>query len=189
MLSKSLIQFSVDGLGCVPSCCLTWVQTTVEVMKIMVNSFKRSHACTAPPRAPNPATGHHWPTPPPETPEHSRASLGQSLVGSLLLSRGSWCTEGFVCALQESVSPVLCKFCNPIPLASKVKFSWGFSVPLPDPQVGKSVVGPRTSLTVREFIWYNCSSVWVSLSGLWVLVHTRFCLSPPSVSGRYGVWF
>ena len=110
MLSKSLIQFSVDGLGCVPSCCLTWVQTTVEVMKIMVNSFKRSHACTAPPRAPNPATGHHWPTPPPETPEHSRASLGQSLVGSLLLSPGSWCTQGFVCALQESVSPILCKF-------------------------------------------------------------------------------
>ena len=35
----------------------------------------------------------------------------------------------------------------------------GFLVPLPDPQVGKSVVGPRTFLTVREFLWYNCSSV------------------------------
>ena len=35
--------------------------------------------------------------------------LGQSL-GSLLLSPGSWCTQGFVCALQGSVSPVLCKF-------------------------------------------------------------------------------
>ena len=50
--------------------------------------------------------------PPLETPGHSQASLGQSLVGSLLLSPGSWCTEGFVCALQESVSPVLCKFCG-----------------------------------------------------------------------------
>ena len=48
--------------------------------------------------------------PPPETPGHSRTSLGQSLVGSLLLFPGSWCTQGFVCALQESVSPVLCKF-------------------------------------------------------------------------------
>ena len=47
---------------------------------------------------------------PPETPGHSRASLGQSLVGSLLLSPGSWCTRCSVCALQESVSPVLCKF-------------------------------------------------------------------------------
>ena len=31
-------------------------------------------------------------------------------------------TQGFFCALQESVSPVLCKFCNQIPLASKIKF-------------------------------------------------------------------
>ena len=36
--------------------------------------------------------------------------LGQSLVGPLLLSPASWCTEDFLCALQESVSPVLCKF-------------------------------------------------------------------------------
>ena len=46
----------------------------------------------------------------PETPGHSQTSLGQSLVGSLLLSPGSWCAQGFVCALQESVSPVLWKF-------------------------------------------------------------------------------
>ena len=45
-----------------------------------------------------------------ETPGHSWVCLGQSLVGSLLLSPGSWCTQGFACALQESVSPVLCKF-------------------------------------------------------------------------------
>ena len=45
-----------------------------------------------------------------ETPGHSPASLGQSLVGSLLLSPGSWCAQGSVCALQESVSPFLTKF-------------------------------------------------------------------------------
>ena len=39
-----------------------------------------------------------------ETPRHSGESLGQSLLGSLLLSPGSWCIQGFVCALQESVS-------------------------------------------------------------------------------------
>ena len=44
---------------------------------------------------------------PPETPRHSWASLGQFLMGSLFLSPGSWCTQGFVCAHQESVSPVL----------------------------------------------------------------------------------
>ena len=98
----------------------------VEVMKIMATSFKRSHACTATLSAPNPAAGHHRPTPLLETPGHSQASLGQSLVGSLLLSPGSWCTQGFVCALQGSVTPVLCKFCNQIPLTFKVKFPGGF---------------------------------------------------------------
>ena len=60
----------------------------VEVMKIMATSFKMSHAHTATLSAPNPVAGHRQPTPPPETPGHSQASLGQSLVGSLLLSPG-----------------------------------------------------------------------------------------------------
>ena len=41
---------------------------------------------------------------------NTRASLAQSLVGSLLLSPRSWCTQDFVCTLQEPVSPVLCMF-------------------------------------------------------------------------------
>ena len=81
----------------------------VEVMKIMATSFKRPHATLS---DPNPAAGHRRPTPLPETPGHSRASLGQSLVRSVLLSPGSWCTQGFVCALQEAVSSVPCKFCR-----------------------------------------------------------------------------
>ena len=62
----------------------------VEVVKIMVTYFKRSHAHTAALSAPDPATGHHRPMPLPEIPGHSQASLGQSLVESLLLSPGSW---------------------------------------------------------------------------------------------------
>ena len=81
----------------------------VEVMKTMV-TFRRSQACTAAFSTPNPAAGHCQPTPLPETPGHSRSRLGQSLVGSQILSPGSWCIQGFVCALQESVSPVLCRF-------------------------------------------------------------------------------
>ena len=61
---------------------------------------------------------------------------------SLLLFPGSWCTQGFVCALQESVSPVLWKFCDPTGLQSKIP--WEFSVLLLDPQVEESVVGLRT---------------------------------------------
>ena len=59
MLSKSLIQFSVYGRGCVPSLLFTWGQTMVEVIKTMVTSFKGSHAHTATLNAPNPAAGHH----------------------------------------------------------------------------------------------------------------------------------
>ena len=40
MLSKLLIQFSVDGWSCVPSLLLTQGQTMVEVMKIMATFFK-----------------------------------------------------------------------------------------------------------------------------------------------------
>ena len=82
----------------------------VEVMKVMVTSFKRSYACATTLSALNPAADHHQPTPLLETPGHSQASLGQSLIGLLLLSPGSSCPQGSVYALQESVSPVLCKF-------------------------------------------------------------------------------
>ena len=53
---------------------------------------------------------------PPLTHASARDSLtltvksGSVSCGSLLLSPGSWYAQGSVCALQESVSPVLCKF-------------------------------------------------------------------------------
>ena len=83
-----------------PPCYLSWGQTMGEVMKIMVISFKRSHALSAP----HPTAGHCWPMPLPETPRHTRASLAQSLVGSLLLSPGSWWAQGFVWALWASLA-------------------------------------------------------------------------------------
>ena len=86
------------------------------MMEVMKTSFKSSHACTVALSAPNSAAGHHQSLLLPETPGHSWASLGPSLVGPRL-SPGSHCSfllvllsTGFVCALQESVSPVLCKF-------------------------------------------------------------------------------
>ena len=58
-------------------------------------------------QCPNPAAGHHQPTSLLETPGHSQASLGQSLVGhcSFILGPGA---QGSVCALQEYF-PALCK--------------------------------------------------------------------------------
>ena len=80
----------------------------------MMISFKRSCTCTAAFSALDPPAGHHQPTPLPETPGLLQASPGKSLVGSLFLSPGFLCTLSFICALQESVSLVLCKFCNQI---------------------------------------------------------------------------
>ena len=61
MLHKSVIQFSVDGWGCVPSLLFDLGPNYVEVMKIMVTSFKRSCVHTAALSAPDPAAGHHYP--------------------------------------------------------------------------------------------------------------------------------
>ena len=79
-------------------------QTMLEIMKIMLIPFKRSHACTATLTAPSSTAGHYGPMPPLETPGHSQASLHQFLLRSLNLSPGSWCTQGSVCALQVSIS-------------------------------------------------------------------------------------
>ena len=77
----------------------------VEVVWIMATSVSRSstHCC---PQCPRPCSR---PPPTHASPGDSRASLGQSLVGSWLLSSGSWCTQGSVCALPECF-PVLGKF-------------------------------------------------------------------------------
>ena len=45
------------------------------------------------------------------------------------------------------------------PTVLQSQIPWGFSVTLPDSQVWKSVVAPRTFLTVRALLWYNCSPV------------------------------
>ena len=47
MISESLDQFSVDGWSCALSLLFTCRQTMVDVIKIMVASFKGSHAHTA----------------------------------------------------------------------------------------------------------------------------------------------
>ena len=144
----------------------------VEVMKIMVTSFKRSHACIAILGAPSPAAGHRRPTPQPETPRYSRASLGQSLVGSLLLSPGSWSAHGSVCALQESVSPVLCKFWRLYGGVNGDLLQGGLShTQVCCTQSPCPCSSPLSTCTSTGDTHTQLSQ---SLWGLWVLVHTRF---------------
>ena len=107
MLSKSLIQFSVDGQDCVPSLLFYLSPNYDGDSEDNVDLLLNAPCCL---QCSKPAAGHLQPTPLSETPGHSWASLSPSLLGSLLLSPGSYCTQGSVCALTESVSPVLCKF-------------------------------------------------------------------------------
>ena len=104
MLSKSLILFSVDGWSCVPSLLFNLGPNYGGGNEYNSTSFKRSFVGTATLSVPNPAAGQHWTMPTLETPGHSRASLGQSLLLSLLLSPGFWCAQASVCPLQESIS-------------------------------------------------------------------------------------
>ena len=60
MFSKSLIQFSIDGRGCVHSLLFDLRPNYGGVMKIMATSFERSHACTPVLSAPDPT----WVRPP-----------------------------------------------------------------------------------------------------------------------------
>ena len=176
----SLIQFSLF-----PPCCLTWGQTMVEVRKIMATSFKTSHACTAALSAPTlqqattqACTRASWTLP---------GKSGQSLGGPLLLSIGSWCTQVFVCALQESVSWVLCKFWW---------LSGGVNGNLVQEGLCRTQVCCTQSLCLcsRPRLTHTStgdtqhSSVSVSAESLGPGAH-KVCLSPPSVSGWYGVWF
>ena len=112
MLSKSSIHFSVDSQGCVPSLLFDLRPNNGRVNEDNVDLHQKvpcTHCCTQGPKpCSRPPLTHasardSW---------TSRASLGQSLMRSLLPSPGSWCIPGSFCALKESVSPALCKFCQ-----------------------------------------------------------------------------
>ena len=153
-------------------------------MKIMAISFKRSHACTSILTAPSPAAGHQRPTPPLETPGHSQGSLGQSLLGSLLLSPGSWCTQGSVCALQKSYFPGCASSDSPVvglmATSSRGLIPYpGRLHPEPDPCDSPLLTGTSTGDAKH-------SSVSVSVGSLGPGAH-KICFSPPSISGRYGI--
>ena len=139
-----------------PPCYLPG-QIMVEVMKIMVTSLKRSHACTATLSAPNPATGHHRPTPLPETPGHPQASLEQPPVESLLLSSGSWCTR-FCCDLRESISQSCVSSGSSMLGLMATSSKRAYAVP-------KSAA-PRTSVPVEDhgrlYLHRKCSNTFLS---------------------------
>ena len=93
MLSKFLIQFSVDGWSCVPSLLFTRGRNYGggnEDNGDLLQKVPCLHCCAQCPQPCGPPLTHAF-------------AGGKSPVGSLFLSPGSWCTR-FCCALQESIS-------------------------------------------------------------------------------------
>ena len=100
MFSKSLIQFSADGLC---SLLTTYLgpnygegnEDNGNLLQKIPGMYCYTHCpqpCSRPPQT-QASTGDSWTL---------MVKSGWSLVGSLLLSPGSWCTQGSAWALQES---------------------------------------------------------------------------------------
>ena len=129
------------------------------------------------------AAGYCWPTPPSETIGLSRASLGQSLKGSLFLSPGSWFAQVLVYALQESVSQSCVNFIGfmvgLMATSSKRAYAIPMSTALRAPAPAAVHCWPTP---LQETIKQNSGSV--SVGSLGPGVH-RVCLSTLSVSGHF----
>ena len=186
MLSKSFIQFSVEGQDCVPSVCLMWGQTMVEVMKIMATSFKRSHALL-----------HSVPL------TLQQATANQHLCRRLLDTHRQvwvsllWGHCSFL--LGPGVHKIL--FVPSKSLFPQSSVSSGGSVvelmvasskrayAIPRSAAPRSpalVAGHCWPVPLQEILKHRSGSV--SVGYLVPGVH-KICLSSPSISGRYGVWF
>ena len=171
MLSKSLIQFSIDGWGCVPSLLFDLRpnygggnEDNGDLQKVpyMHCYTQCPQPCSRPPLT-HASAGDSWTV---------TGRLGQSLVGSLLLSSGSWCTQGSVCTLQ-SLFPQSCvssgsSMVGLMATSSKRAYATPRSTaPRPLP-LQQSTADPyllrRHPNTVRS------QSLW----GLWVQVHTGY---------------
>ena len=174
------------GRAVSPPCCVTWGQTLVEVMKIMVTSFKRSHEGTAALSASDPAAATadphlHW---------RLLDTHGQAWVSlfwghfSFLLGPG---VHKVLFVPSKSLFPQSCVS------------SGGFMVGLMAPSSKRTYAIPRSAaprapapmaghcwpVTTQEILKHSSGSV--SVGSLGPGVH-RVCLNPPRGSGGYGVW-
>ena len=103
--SKTLIQLSAGGWGCTPPLLVVWPQVTqlestgcmgglMATSKWTYSNMHLQGLLLPVPLLLRQATANlHL--------KHSQVDLAQCSVGSLLLSPGFWCTQGFVCAFQE----------------------------------------------------------------------------------------
>ena len=172
------------GSAVFPPCSLTWGQTMVELMKIMVTSFKRSHACTATVPAPNPAAGHCQSMPLAETPRQPQASLLWDHC-PFLLGPGAHkvlfvpCKSLFPQSCGSSCGSLVGLMAKSSKKAYAIARSAAPKAPVP-------ATGHCWLVPPQETLKHSSGSV--SVGSLGPGAH-KVCLSLPSVSGRNGIWF
>ena len=169
-----------------PPCCLTWGQTMVEVMKMMATSFKTSCAHTA-------ALS---------TPTLQQATADPSLCRRLWTLTGrsgsvscrvtapfSWILvhTRFCLCPPRVYFPVLCKFWWLYGGVNGDLLQEVYAIPRSAaPRAPAPATGHCWPITPQETLKH--SSGLVSVGSLGPGAH-KVCLSPPSISGGYGVWF
>ena len=128
------------GRAVSPPCCLARGQTMVGVMKVMATSTNRTCACTV-----VFTLWSHLCTPCSRSlSTHASARLLDThrqvwlclLWGHCFFLLAPGTHKVLFCALQGSVSPVLWKFCNQIPMAFEVKFPGGSQSFCQTPRLG-----------------------------------------------------
>ena len=186
MLSKSLIQFSLDGQGCIPSLLFDLSPNYDGGNEDNAHSFKGPQACTSGLSAPDPEAGHHHPTLP-----HTILDTHEQVWVSLMFGHCFF-------LLCPGVHKVLLPPKSPSPQSC---VSSGSCVMGLMATSSKRVYGiprsaaPRAPVPVAGNCWpippqetFKNSSGSVFEGSLGPGAH-KVCLSPPCISGEYGVWF
>ena len=168
--SKSLIQFSIDGWGCVPSLLFGLRPNYGRGNNSNGDLLQKdlcSHCCIQCPwllsrlLLTHTSAGDCWTL----TGKSDSVSCGNTAPFSWLMVH----TRFYLCPPRVCfLSPVEVLSSNPTGLQNQI--SWGFSVPLLDTQVENSVVGPRTFLinSVRISLVQLFCNLWVvCLTALW----------------------
>ena len=178
MLSISLIQFSVEGWGCVLSLLFTWGQTMVEVMRIMVTSLKWSQDVLLQSPTLQLATTDphlHWRL----LDTHRPVSCGVTVPFSWVL------VHKFLLCPPRVYFPALCKFWQLCSGVNGDLLQEGLCHTYPH-QEPLSLRQTTADQYLHRTRWN--SSVSVSVGFLGPGAH-KVCLSLLSLSGRNKVWF
>ena len=182
ILSKSLIQFSVDGQDSIPSLRPKYVggnENNADLLQQIPCKHCRTQclqSCTKPPLT----------TPLPETPGHSRASLGPFFDHcSFLLSPGA---HNILFVPSKSLLPQSCVSSGSSMVGLMATSSRrAYAIPRSTaPRAPAPAAGHCWSVPLQETLRH--SSVSVSVGPLGPGAH-KVCLRPLRVSGEYGVWF